>query len=425
MASNLETFYNPVGAGVAYAQLTMGDEDDLFFENATLTQWKQSWSKYTPHHAANIYHQFSNTGLGRKNVADMMRSPDMWYTTYILGYFPAIAPKASEGVEDCSYVNAPAIYAHKDLEVKVGSQPLFKIDYLPILVLCDMFGLLDFYAELIGYCKTRKQLKKDAKRNRVLGMPCVGLPFQAGPDTAFNIGSITFHSVKLETNTRPITELIINYGNVATGTIPLPTVVSSNLPIANDSVGFGVAATMVWLSKAERYQLTHGYNETIFKEILLAGESTIDPSTKAHRVAFEVDMKGPVTYYFVVIQKDSDVTSHNWTKFCDDDGSDYISEMMLITGTTAREDGLAAPFYRIAKPVELFGRAPSMHVYFQGFETDSLSKQMTGHQNMTNAEKLKFSALYNPHSEPLNVRVYYAVYNGWYTEQGTGGKVWG
>jgi len=427
--ASFQTGYTPVGAGVAYAQLTMGDEDALFFEadkGADIpTQWKQEWFKYTPHHSANIFHQFTSAGCGRKNSTDMIRSPDMWFWTYVLGYFPAIAPNSAEGAEDCSYVNAPIVYVQKEFEVKIGSQPVFKIDALALLILCELYGLLDLYSELIGFCKTRNQLKLDAKRSRILGAPLVGLPFHMGPDTAFNIGSITFHTVKSELNARPITEMILNYGNIAAGKIPLPKVVSTNLSIENSSVDLGLAATMVWLSKAERATLVDTYNERLFRETLLVGEGSIPVSTKAHRVAFDIDMKGPTTQLMVVIQSDTDYSSHNWTKFCADDGSDYISEMMLITGTTPREDGLPANFYRTAKVIEVWKTIPQFFVYLLSFETDARSKQMTGHQNMTNAEKLKFSALYNAHADTLHVFCYQTVYNGWYTEKGTGGRVWG
>lgn len=94
--------------------------------------------------------------------------------------------------------------------------------------------------------------------------------------------------------------------------------------------------------------------------------------------------------------------------------------MMLITGSTPREDGLPVEAYRTLKVMEVFHVSVRRHIYVLGFETDDRSRQMTGHQNMTNAERLKFEARYRPHASPLVVRVDASVYNGWYTENGSG-----
>jgi hypothetical protein len=89
----------------------------------------------------------------------------------------------------------------------------------------------------------------------------------------------------------------------------------------------------------ERLSLLNGYNEIIFKEILKIGEHTEQPSTTEKKVSIDLNVKGPVAYMWLTIQSREDLENGNWTKLCDDYGMDYIKEFMLITGTTAREDG--------------------------------------------------------------------------------------
>lgn len=79
-----------------------------------------------------------------------------------------------------------------------------------------------------------------------------------------------------------------------------------------------------------------------------------------------MNCKGPVAYMWLTVQAREDgkndflfskkekVELGNWTKLCNDYGLDYISQFMLITGTTAREDGLPAPYYRTGKILESF-----------------------------------------------------------------------
>jgi hypothetical protein len=98
---------------------------------------------------------------------------------------------------------------------------------------------------------------------------------------------------------------------------------------------------------------------------------------------------------------------------------------MVVTGSTAIEDGLPASFYRQAKMIESFKHGSDLYTYVFSFETDATSRQMTGHRNMTNSEGVKIAGLYAPCKEMLNVDIYLCSYNAWYTENGTGGKVWG
>jgi hypothetical protein len=60
------------------------------------------------------------------------------------------------------------------------------------------------------------------------------------------------------------------------------------------------------------------------------------------------------------------------------------------------------------------------------FETNEKSKSFTGHQTMTNVEKLQFQVFVKPHPGiTLDFRADAGVYNGAYNERGGGGKIWG
>lgn len=116
--------------------------------------------------------------------------------------------------------------------------------------------------------------------------------------------------------------------------------------VSSASVDFVLATTNVWVSPEERICLLKGYNEIIFKEYLKAGEHSEGPSCNERKVTFDINLKGPTTAIWLMVQSRKDIDDGNWVKTFDDFGLDYIREFMLITGTTAREDGLPAAFYR-------------------------------------------------------------------------------
>lgn len=177
---------------------------------------------------------------------------------------------------------------------------------------------------------------KDSSCNRILAAPLCGLPFQEEPDTAFNPGSITFHSIQVQVNSRTLSELIINWDGTD-GVIALPFNINTNAVVSNNNdFDFGIAARMAWVSKQERSPLVFGFNETIFQEIQLAGEKSVDPKAGEETIKMDVDMKGPTTFLVLQVQSESDVNAGNWTKCCDDQGRDYVKEFMLITSSTPR-----------------------------------------------------------------------------------------
>jgi hypothetical protein len=60
---SFDSNWRPAGAGANYAHLTTSVEDNVFHENADVTQWKQKFIKYTPHQAAVIVQGFTNSYL--------------------------------------------------------------------------------------------------------------------------------------------------------------------------------------------------------------------------------------------------------------------------------------------------------------------------------------------------------------------------
>jgi len=292
----------------------------------------------------------------------------------------------------------------------------------------EFMGVLEDYAQMVGFCFTREQLIEESRFDVVHMAPWIGFPMQGRPDLTYAIGTIAFHPINFEQQNRSINELVVNYDGAilkGRGLQALPLEITTGSVVSNNSVDFTLANTCVWVSSEERLSLLNGYNEIIFKEHISAGEHTEPANNSEKKVTIDLSVKGPCTYIFLTIQSRTDVENGNWTKLCDDTGLDYIKELMLITGNTPREDALPASYYRQGKIIECFKRSIRRHVYLIAFETNGNSKQFTGHQTMTNVEKLQLVCVVKPHAQPLDFKAHAGVYNGAYTERGGGGRIWG
>lgn len=141
----------------------MGKEDDLFYEDPQFTHWRQVTEQYSPFQMSMLYHPMTNIGVGNRMCTDLTKSPDFLWRTYWFGFYPGLKPNQDKGVSQTSYVNAVSFYIIKQLVMKIGTHTLFDITGQMMLVMCELTGLLNDLAELIGniYIRVFFSLKMD------------------------------------------------------------------------------------------------------------------------------------------------------------------------------------------------------------------------------------------------------------------------
>lgn len=287
------------------------------------------------------------------------------------------------------------------------------------------------YGKMFGFAKTSTQLKLNSKAGQDLYGPMIGFPFMNRPDLAFQIGAVSFFNVTINITTRPLNNMLVNWTSAlyTAGTALLPfNLENTNQKVTANDVFLGLATNNVWVSNEERLSIVSAYRETIFKEFLNLGTFTATTPTAATNspTLFTLSLKGCAPYICFVVQSNDDVNNNRWERFCDGNGNDWIKYCMIITGSTAREDGLPARFYREGKAVESFRIALKRFIYIFSFETNDTERQFTGHQDFTNAESVQLAVIFNPTTVATSVicTIYAAVLNGWYSEQGSAGKIW-
>lgn len=413
--------YAPKGAGAYYQRQTRGKEDEIFHLNAESSQWSQSWEAFTPHEKAIILHNYYGTGLGKTmSINNFPKNSDAIYNGFQCIKVPGIV--ADNEDEQPAWVNAVGLYAFENETFKIATAPLFTVESLAKMVLMDLMGLVDVYDSAIGFCRTHDQLIKQSRQNQTYYVPQIGFPWQDRTDNVFYNGAIYMHSLSWETRTRPLSALLVQLGKVKSSYGMIKDI-NTNRELNDNEFKFALAMNHVWLGVKERQGINNTYIEKLYEQVINCGDFAIEPSSTYKNEKFSLDVSGPFTLIWVTFQSRNDSGKNNWVKLCDDEGQDFIEELMVYTGSVANEDSLPAKFYRTIKPIEVFQHKPGRFVYVFPFKTKNV-KQPTGLLNPINMEKFELRVRIKPHAEILDMHVGGLVYNAWYHEKGTGGKIW-
>lgn len=421
--------FNGGAAGVHLAFLLMGPEDDVANLKAKKSPYQQTWEPYTPHKRAVINNYFQNSGLGQPMVAVISKQADRLSKSYIVGKFPAIQANAQTGATQSSWVNARGFWSVDQFALKVGANGMFNISGPMMMLVCELAGQLDNFADLVGLCKGKNRLIQMSKTPMTTITPLFGMPFQHRTSEAFTLGSIAAQPVTANVLTKPMNQMIINWGNVDTSksVFSIPTDVSTGQLIGQNSVAFHFSSNLVWLGPEEKKANWWVYVERLFKEVTKVGSKTFAASAQPHAEDVDLNLKGLCTWIAVTVQSVDDIQSGNWTRLCDPKGQDWIDELMININGTAREDGLPAVAYRTIKPLEVFGVKPQRHIYVFPYELDGKidsPQLLNGHENFTNVEKAVAAIKFRAHKCQLQVDVYTSTVNGWWTEKGLCQRLW-
>lgn len=432
MTQALNTPWNPQGAGCQLAYLTRGEDDKIWFgefdDPAVKSQWVQSMDPITWHANAIMIYPYSNSGVGKTQNADVSRTPDFMGKAWNLTSWPGLEPNYDQGVRRSRYVNGRGLAQIAALSIKVGSQPMFEGEATRMLLIMDLLGLTKHYKENIGLFYNVDALVADSQKPSVTITPWVGFPFQKHVQQYLNVGTFAAHKLTACFTSQPLNKLIVNdIIGKGRGAFYVPRNIATGELVNADDIQSVMAAECFWVTKKERAAITGGYREVFYKEWRTVGQQSFNGSNKAQTLSVECDMKGLVHQCFVMVQKQSDIDALNWTKCGDDDNSDLIENVMLITADKPREDGLPAKFYRTVRPSEAFKTKLNRHIYCVfNADTNPLSDtQITGGQNFTDISKVKVAFTLKAGTGPVVVTVFDTEENAFYTDKTSGFRVWG
>lgn len=422
-ANIFESKYNPQGAGILYSTVMRAPKEEAAFTGsaekpADLSMWQQDWRKFTYSQDGYIVHQFANQGAGKTMSAELTKAPDFQTKTFTLTHWPAIGANAKQGVliKNVHYANARGVYFEKFRREKVASAVMFSDDYHQRYLWMELLGCLQEWKDQIGLCYNEERLIDQSGKPSITIAPWLGnFPFQHQSCTGFNVGTIGSFKIVAESQNRPMSEMIItNFIGDASGLFVVPRNLADDTPLTADAIQSILAVKYVWVDENERTLMNDNYREIKYKHMLLAGETTVDPTTKAKPIDIPLECRGEATQILLTVQADSDLESGKWLKTCDEKSGDFINGCMLFLNDKAAEDGLPAQFYRTANIIDSWKVTPNRHVYLVSvFDTNPHSPYFSGGRILSPYSKLKLVVDVKPTKESLHLRADYIVWNNW------------
>lgn len=364
-------------------------------------------------------------------TAIVSKAPSCLGSTYICVGFKGI--DTSNG--DC-YVNGRGLHYEQETCFKVANQTLFKTTGEAKLALLDFANLTKEYGRYFGLFDSVEELKESSARDVFLFDPLIGFPFFKNVSNAFPILGVKIHTLSFETLTRPLDELLVKFDGckfVGRGSSGLPMRIRSRSEknvranedlTLNSNFEAQAVSVVYYLGDDEiEFRSTKKQTQRFRKEVRICDDE-VKPETEGGKHAIDLNVKGFVTDMFFTFQSQNDIALGNWTRQCNEEGSDYVSDIMVTTGGVNREDGLPASYYRSIKHIEAFGHDALRHTYHFSFEAKSNVPQFTGGQNFELVAKPQVVFHTLPHADTLVVKGYATAWNSFWHDKGKGGVLW-
>jgi hypothetical protein len=185
-----------------------------------------------------------------------------------------------------------------------------------------------------------------------------------------------------------------------------------------------VVQNCVWFTPETRQKLRRHTSEIWFREWNHAGSKVFEPSTITEKLEFDLNLKGPATHAYIYCISERDLQGGNWTKFCSDQGKQYIKEAAIIHSTTATEDSVPFSILCSTKWMEAFGTTPDLDVGLQYWDHEHVEPQWTGMKSFTPYDKVTLGVVMPPHKERLIVFVETQVFNTVFVARTITGKLY-
>lgn len=420
----------PTGVGILYPKMVRDEEEDAAFfakkdEQSVdiLSQYKQDFPKFTYSNEGFIVHEPSNDGAGKLVVFEKTKAPDFDKEHFTLTAFPGLKPNdnISKVVhKSARWINAFVLAYEVSRAYKQANQKLFGDECGLRFTWMDVLGELDLWKDQIGLCYN------DAKLKRISSKPFLGVsgwvgnfPQHGNASCAFPVGALGNFKLSCEIKTRPLTELIVNeFIGDAAGLFATPLDSCTGEMINSSSIKTLLAVKYVWVDDAEKSFIQNNYRECKFKEMRLAGDHTIEPSTKRRCVDIDLNCIGIGTQFIVTIQEEDDIANGLVFKTNGTKQTHHIHSAMLYYNDKPAEDALPAEFLAGAQIINTWRVTPKRVMYLvQVYENNARSTIFSGGRNMTVFQKLKMSLDVKPNDVTLIAQVHMLGWQNYYTHK--------
>lgn len=425
------------GAGAGYLQLINQDneERDLFFSPLLEDcAWVQSRVQRTEVQVVKLTAPFKNVSSGGGTAtAEHAKHMDHIWKGGIAMKRPAITLKESNlaSHRTVSFVNAYAYCALLETILKVGSTPLFRVSGRSQLFLMDLLGRLELFGKWIGYYPNKDELIRQSRQPQSFIAPYVGMPFNERTQEALGAGYVGLLKVEFVVNVAASKDLLMywgGHGREFRGNLPIPVNIATQEPIGDKDLSMVLLTRGAYFLKSHRKEMQKGSLETMFKELV--------PIVQDHSIAAwpngdqrieipNITIRGPMDGILITVQSDEDIKGNNRTKFCKDNGDEHIKYAALHAGSWTREDAVMVPLQRYnVQETYPEQRGQQLAGIFLPMSHDWKHPEPQSCSDYTAGTDMKLILIVAAHKEPLIFNAEAFIWNGWWQEDLSIGKVW-
>jgi hypothetical protein len=370
--------------------IAVGAQDSYLTGSASITFWRSTYRRHTPHAVESVQNTFSgNADFGKKVTATISRNGDLISNMYLeveLPVLPTFTDTAG-ATRNVSYVNHVGLALIKSVEVEIGGQ---RIDRLTgeFMKIWNELSLADErkrgFDKMVGsYPEPLDADVEDLNRNG--GKYYIPIQFwfsNGNPGQALPIIALQYHETRVSFEFRDIMELV-RIPSDASGLIPT----SWTRPNIRDASLF---VDYVFLGQEERRKFASSSHEYLITQCQFLGDESIASGQVNNKV--RLNFNHPVKALYWVFTRDTKATreeksGNQWFDFGSNwSGNSRVTTATLMLNGHERFSARAGSYFSTLQPYQHHTRVPDSQIFMYSFALAPQDLQPSGSMNFSRTD---------------------------------------
>lgn len=370
--------------------IAVGAQDSYLTGSASITFWRSTYRRHTPHAVESVQNTFSgNADFGKKVTATISRNGDLISNMYLEVELPTLPgfTDASSNARTVSYVNHVGLALIKSVEVEIGGQ---RIDRLTgeFMKIWNELSLADErkrgFDKMVGSFAEPAAADVDTL-NITGGKYYIPIQFwfsNGNPGQALPIIALQYHETRVSFEFRDIMELI-RIDPLTVGAFPSSWV----KPSITDASLF---VDYVFLGQEERRKFASSSHEYLITQCQFLGDESIGAGQVNNKV--RLNFNHPVKALYWVFTRDAKAArgekdgnqwfdfGSNWT------GASRVTTATLMLNGHERFSARAGSYFSTLQPYQHHTRVPDSQIFMYSFALAPQDLQPSGSMNFSRTD---------------------------------------
>lgn len=404
----------------ALIQMAAKGVQDIFLTYAAqITFFKLVYRRYTDFAVECMEQTFQNqTAFGRRLSCCIQRNADLISGGYFVFTLPAIEADSSNGSHAVHWVNSIGHAIINQVQITIGGQCIDTQygEFMEVWEELSNTFELDF-AELVGKRYTVAQLIDDAKNETIYYVP-LQFWWCRNPGLALPLISLQYHDVKIELDTRPLSQLWVSHGN-ANAT---PLVRGLGRTLSDSDLKASMYINYVFLDGEERARFAQSSHEYLITEVQTTGAIPQVGTGAQSTARIQLNFNHPVKELIWTVEQACNREAKTLFNYEGRDGQDPVVQVDLQLNGHPRFQPREGKYFRTVLPYEVHTRIPQKHIYIYPFGLDSERPQPNGSCNFSRIDNAFLNLTLQSAIGEVYITVYAIAYNVLRIMAGMGGK---